>query len=222
MPVRLSAGGGHCPVRAARRAASRDGTAGPPTGTYTEALSDFSHQAKAEVRRGLLAARKARSDLVDADAGVRATLAALAAGHETVAAYVPMAGEPGGPALPAALTGVRLLLPVLCPDLDLDWAEYTGALVPGRFGLREPAGPRLGPAAIGSASLVIVPAVAVDRRGVRLGRGGGSYDRALARVPAGTMIVAALYDGELVTALPADEHDVRVTAVATPAGLIRL
>ncbi len=180
MPVRLSAGGGHCPVRAARRAASRDGTAGPPTGTYTEALSDFSHQAKAEVRRGLLAARKARSDLVDA------------------------------------------LLPVLCPDLDLDWAEYTGALVPGRFGLREPAGPRLGPAAIGSASLVIVPAVAVDRRGVRLGRGGGSYDRALARVPAGTMIVAALYDGELVTALPADEHDVRVTAVATPAGLIRL
>jgi 5-formyltetrahydrofolate cyclo-ligase len=114
------------------------------------------------------------------------------------------------------------LLPVLLPDLDLDWAVYDGALVPARFGLREPSGPRLGPAAIGSAALVVVPAVAVDRRGVRLGRGGGSYDRALARVPAGTMIVAALYDGELVDALPADPHDVRVTAVATPSGLTRL
>jgi 5-formyltetrahydrofolate cyclo-ligase len=69
---------------------------------------------------------------------------------------------------------------------------------------------------------VIVPALAVDRRGVRLGRGGGSYDRALSRVPVGTPIVAALYDGELLDALPADPHDVRVTGVATPAGLVRL
>jgi 5-formyltetrahydrofolate cyclo-ligase len=187
-------------------------------------LSDLSQQTKATVRRGLLAARRSRSDVDNADAGVRATLADLVTGRGTVAAYVPMPGEPGGPSLPDALagTGVRLLLPVLLPDLDLDWAVYDGALVPARFGLREPSGPRLGPAAIGSAALVVVPAVAVDRRGVRLGRGGGSYDRALARVPAGTMIVAALYDGELVDALPADPHDVRVTAVATPSGLTRL
>jgi 5-formyltetrahydrofolate cyclo-ligase len=182
----------------------------------------------------LLAARRSRSDVDNADAGVRATLADLVAGafvtgasaigRGTVAAYVPMPGEPGGPSLPSdlAAAGVRLLLPVLLPDLDLDWAEYAGALVPARYGLREPPGPRLGPAAIGSAALVVVPAVAVDRRGVRLGRGGGSYDRALARVPAGTMIVAALYDGELVDALPFDPHDVRVTAVATPSGLTRL
>ncbi len=172
----------------------------------------------------MLAARRSRTDVVKADAGVRATLAGLAAGLDTVAAYVPLPFEPGGPELPDALAAVcgRLLLPVVAADLDLDWAEYTGALVRASFGLREPAGPRLGPAAIASADLVIVPALAVDERGVRLGRGGGSYDRALARVPAGTPIVAALYEGELVGELPTDPHDVRVSAVATPAGLTRL
>jgi 5-formyltetrahydrofolate cyclo-ligase len=172
----------------------------------------------------LLAARRSRPDLVNADSGVRATLATLATGLDTVAAYVPLPAEPGGPELPEALAAVcaRLLLPVVRPDLDLDWAEYDGRLVRASFGLREPPGPRLGPAAIASASLVIVPALAVDRRGVRLGRGGGSYDRALARVPSGTLIVAALYEDELVDALPADPHDVRVGAVVTPSGLTRL
>jgi 5-formyltetrahydrofolate cyclo-ligase len=187
-------------------------------------MSDFSGQTKADVRRGLLAARRSRPDLGPANEGVRATLATLAADLDTVAAYVPMPTEPGGPSLPEALAPVcaRLLLPVVRPDLDLDWAEYAGALVPAAFGLREPPGPRLGPAAVVAASLVIVPALAVDRRGVRLGRGGGSYDRALARLGPGTLIVAALYDGEFVSALPDEDHDVRVHAVATPSGLTRL
>ena len=63
--------------------------------SYTARLSDFSHQPKAEVRGGLLAARRSRSDLVNADAGVRATLAGLATGLSTVAAYVPLPYEPG-------------------------------------------------------------------------------------------------------------------------------
>jgi 5-formyltetrahydrofolate cyclo-ligase len=176
------------------------------------------------VRGGLLAARRSCTDLVNADAGVRATLADLATGLGTVTAYVPLPCEPGGPELPDALAAAcdRLLLPVLRPDLDLDWARYTGDLVRAGRGLREPSGARLGPAAIAAADLVIVPALAVDRRGVRLGRGGGSYDRALSRVPAGTPIIAALYDGELVDSLPTDPHDVRVTGVVTPAGLTRL
>jgi 5-formyltetrahydrofolate cyclo-ligase len=58
---------------------------------------------------------------------------------------------------------------------------------------------------------------------VRLGRGGGSYDRALSRIRPNALVVALLYDGELVETLPAEPHDRRVTAVILPGyGLIRL
>lgn len=79
------------------------------------------------------------------------------------------------------------------------------------------------PGAVASADVVLVPAVAVDRTGVRLGRGGGSYDRALARVGPAILTAALLYDGELVDSVPAEPHDQRVRAVVTPArGLVRL
>jgi 5-formyltetrahydrofolate cyclo-ligase len=152
---------------------------------------------------------------------VRATLADLARGLPIVAAYVPLPGEPGGPELPDALAEVcgRLLLPVLLPDKDLDWAVYTGTLAAATRGLREPPGPRLGTDAIAGAPLVIVPALAVDRRGVRLGRGGGSYDRALARVGAGARVVAVVFEEELLDEVPEQPHDRRVDVVVTPSGL---
>jgi 5-formyltetrahydrofolate cyclo-ligase len=185
---------------------------------------------KAALRRRLLAARRAlgTAERSAADARIRAALTPLlaAAPPTPVAGYAPMPGEPGGPelvpALAAALAPGGLLLPVLAADDDLDWAAHDGALRPARLGLSEPDGPRLGPAAVARAGLVIVPAVAVDRRGVRLGRGGGSYDRALARVRPGVPVVALLYDGELLPAVPAEPHDRRVGAVVTPTGLVRL
>jgi 5-formyltetrahydrofolate cyclo-ligase len=151
------------------------------------------------------------------------------AGHavtrSVTAGYAPMPGEPGGLDLPDALHSAlgplgTLLLPVLLPDLDLDWATYTSptGLNAVRGRPREPAGDRLGPDAITRAGLVVVPAVAVDRDGVRLGRGGGSYDRALARAAPDAFVVALLYDGDLVDSLPAEEHDRRVNAVVTPSG----
>jgi 5-formyltetrahydrofolate cyclo-ligase len=142
-----------------------------------------------------------------------------------IAAYVSFGTEPATPDLLDALRSRRLtvLLPVLRDDLDLDWAAYDGAerLVPGARGLGTPTGPRLGVDAIGTADLVLVPALAVDERGQRLGRGGGSYDRALARVPDGRPVVALLYDGEVLPEVPAEAHDRPVTAAATPAGLRR-
>jgi 5-formyltetrahydrofolate cyclo-ligase len=142
-------------------------------------------------------------------------------GAATVAAYVPVGTEPGGPGLPDALLGAGLtvLLPLLEPDGALDWARYTGELADGPRGLREPAGPRLGHTAVARADAVVVPAVAVDRRGIRLGRGGGSYDRVLAALAPGASTTALLYAGELVDALPAEPHDRAVGAVITPAGV---
>lgn len=188
--------------------------------------------AKRELRATMLAARRALTPaaLAEADAALTGRLPELVAPGAalTVCAYVPMAGEPGGPELPdrlAAAPGVaRVLLPVLRPDRDLDWAAYAGpeSLAPAAYGLREPTGPRLGVTGITTADLVLVPAVAVDRRGTRLGRGGGSYDRVLARVPHGIPVIALLYDGELLDAVPAEVHDQRVSGVLMPSGLRRI
>jgi 5-formyltetrahydrofolate cyclo-ligase len=88
--------------------------------------------------------------------------------------------------------------------------------------VREPPGPRLGVTAIASAEIVFVPALAVDATGARLGRGGGSYDRALRRVGAGVPVIALLYAGEIVPAVPTEPHDHPVTAALTPDGLVDL
>lgn len=137
----------------------------------------------------------------------------------TVAAYHPVGTEPGGDGLPHALrrAGFAVLLPVLRDDLDLDWAPYGGveAVAPAARGLVEPTGPRRGPDAVSRVDAVVVPALAVDRDGARLGRGGGSYDRALARVGAAVPVVALLHDGEMVDRVPTEPHDRPVTAVVT-------
>src|SRR5215469_3886092 len=72
--------------------------------------------------------------------------------------------------------------------------------------------------AIAAVDLVLAPALAVSEGGVRLGRGGGSYDRALARVPSGVPIWALIYDDELVDELPRDDWDIPVTGAITPSG----
>ncbi|WP_069112441.1 5-formyltetrahydrofolate cyclo-ligase [Jiangella alba] len=152
------------------------------------------------------------------------------AAASTVALYVSVGREPGTGPLVEALSddGVDVLLPVLLPGGDLDWARYTGprGLVPAARGLLEPDGERLGPDAVTAAAVLLVPGLAVDRRGHRLGRGGGSYDRVLARQlasspPAFTCVL--LHDGEVLDMpVPREPHDVPVDAAATPGGAHRL
>jgi 5-formyltetrahydrofolate cyclo-ligase len=186
---------------------------------------------KAALRKSLLAARKLLSPQQRTEAG-RAIRDAVLALPEvqmagTVAAYYSVATEPETRGLVYALwkRGTYVLLPVLLPDGDLDWASYEGpdSLRPGRFGLSEPAEPPRGVTGIASADLVLAPAVAVDRRGWRLGRGGGSYDRALTRVGPRIPTVALLYDGELVDEVPAGPRDQRVRLIGRPShGITRL
>ena len=188
---------------------------------------------KASLRRRMLA-RREELDVKDLAAAARA-LAGVVLGipevatARCVASYVSIGREPGTRHLLDVLAGrgVLVLVPVLLADGDLDWAEYdsSDALEPAARGLLEPAGPRLGVGALARADVVLTPALAVDRSGARLGRGGGSFDRALARVKPGALVTALLHDGELLPPrerVPVEAHDVPVHAAAQPIGLTRL
>lgn len=186
-------------------------------------------QRKAALRRRILAARAGLSEERRAEAGrlIRDAVLSLPEAQMagTVAAYYSVAAEPPSRSLVYALwkRGSYVLLPVLRPDGDLDWASYEGpdSVAEAAYGLLEPATPT--GAAITSADLVIVPALAADRRGNRLGRGRGCYDRALARVGPVIPTVALLYDGELLDDLPAGPLDQRVRLAAQPrTGITRL
>ena len=95
----------------------------------------------------------------------------------TVAAYYSIGSEPETHGLLFALwkRGSYVLLPILLPDGDLDWASYEGpdSLAPGPRGLLQPVEPARGPGTVARADVVLVPALAVDESGIRLGRGGG-------------------------------------------------
>ena len=178
---------------------------------------------KDELREFLLSRRRARTAAARAAAAdaIAAALFSRLQGVGTLAAFVPDPDEPGSGRLPDAYAelGARVLLPVI-PSTGrvLDWAVYTGELEPGRFGLSHPVGPRLGPTAIGDAAAVVVPALAVDHFGFRLGRGGGYYDRALVHARPDAVLVTTVFDDERLAELPREIHDRPVTAVVTPSG----
>jgi len=186
---------------------------------------------KAGLRRQLVAARKLISDSSRNEAGrlTRDHVLEMAevATAGTVAAYYSFGTEPDTRGLIFALCkrGSYVILPVLLPDGDLDWASYEGpdSLAPGPRGLLQPVEPVRGPGTVARADIVLVPALAVDVFGHRLGRGGGSYDRALARVGEQVPTIALLYDSELLPSVPVAAHDQPVRAVARPGhGITRL
>lgn len=151
-------------------------------------------------------------------------LAPTVSSGSTVCAYVPVGSEPGSVELLDMLLrrAGRVLLPIARTaddgvPLPLRWGQYRpGELVRGQWGLLEPAEPWLPPSALAEAGLVVVPALAVDRQGVRLGRGRGFYDRSLAGRDPRARLIAMVRDDELIDELPAEPHDVAMTHVVTP------
>jgi 5-formyltetrahydrofolate cyclo-ligase len=139
-------------------------------------------------------------------------------GTRRVSCFIGVGSEPDTAQLIKSLTarGIEVLLPITLDDFSLDWALYTGHddLVDGRYDLLEPSGPRLGAAGIATADVVVIPALAIDRDGRRLGQGAGCYDRALPHVSADTPVVAVVYDDErLSEPLPEEPHDRRVDGI---------
>ena len=182
---------------------------------------------KNELRAGF-AARRAALTLEDRDRAATRLVTHLVSSPVllddavTVAAYVPVGAEPGSVAFLDALRerGCTVLLPVVPsgPPAPLDWVRYDArdSLARGRFGLLEPTGSRLGVDAVSAADVVFVPALAVARTGVRLGRGAGYYDRSIDGIRA--TLVGIVYDHELVDDLPADTYDVPMGWALTPGG----
>jgi 5-formyltetrahydrofolate cyclo-ligase len=188
---------------------------------------------KAALREQLLAARRSVADDIRADdaRSLKDHVDAVVSSGSTVCAYVPVGAEPGSIEMLDVLLrrAGRVLLPVARTTADntplaLRWGEYRpGRLVAARLGLLEPAEPWLPASALTEASTVLVPTLAVDRRGVRLGRGSGFYDRSLVHRDPQARLIAVIRDEELVDELPCEPHDVPMTHALTPGlGLIEL
>jgi 5-formyltetrahydrofolate cyclo-ligase len=189
--------------------------------------------AKTALRERLLAARRSVTEEVRADEAraLAEHLDAVVSSGSTVCAYVPVGAEPGSIEMLDVLLrrAGRVLLPVAHTTADdspvaLQWGEYRpGHLVTARFGLLEPTEPWLPATALAEASILLVPALAVDRAGVRLGRGRGFYDRTLVHRDPRARLIAVIRDQELLDELPREPHDVPMTHALTPGcGLIEL
>jgi 5-formyltetrahydrofolate cyclo-ligase len=141
----------------------------------------------------------------------------------TLALYPAIGAEadPGAAARAAAAAGKRLAWPRLDPaSRRLSFAACAPEdLVAGGRGTRQPP-PDAPPVALDELDCIVVPGVAFDATGHRLGRGGGYYDATLAALPARTHRVALAFELQVVDAIPGEPHDVPVHVVVTEARVV--
>jgi len=196
----------------------------PATTADDDALSG----AKDVLRRAVQLRRESRTSAqrtADDEARLAVLDAALSARlPRTVAAYLSAGVEPGTLQLVGWLAArdVTVLLPVLRRGPAPAWAPYGGpdALQQGRHGILEPATEPLPDGGLVRAELVLCPGLAANRRGDRLGRGGGWYDRALVAADPAAPVWVLLNADEVLEAIPAQAWDRPVDAIVTPEALL--
>ena len=160
-----------------------------------------------------------------ADAAITQHLIELATGlhSRSLSAYLSTPDEPQTREFLdwACGKGIRVLLPVSRKDGLLDWAPYDGNDEQlDDFGMPAPTSALLGPIAVNGVDLIIVPAAAVDRTGMRMGWGRGYFDKTLGSMENCPPVYAVIFDEELVDSLPSERHDQRVNGVVTPSGIV--
>jgi 5-formyltetrahydrofolate cyclo-ligase len=134
-------------------------------------------------------------------------------GHVLVFAAMDDEADLAGAIGPLRERGVRTLFPrVRGDDLELVAASDLLTLKLGYRGVREPSGPRIDP---GIVDVAVVPGVAFDPHGGRLGHGGGHYDRLLARLPSDCLRVGVCFSAQVVPRVPRQDHDEPVDLVIT-------
>jgi 5-formyltetrahydrofolate cyclo-ligase len=183
---------------------------------------------KKDIRKWVLALRDALSP-AEIDAKSRTIAERIAALAEvrhagTLMAYLSFGSE----VLTEGLirwgweAGKRILVPYCLPEcraLAACRIDAFAEVEPGHYGIRAPRADRIKPVPPEEIDAVLVPAVAFDRRGYRIGYGGGYYDRFLPRVP-GAATIGAAFALQIVPSVPADVHDVPVHAIVTETEVI--
>lgn len=193
-------------------------------------MPDAIDDAKRALRADLRERRQQRSEAVrTADAeGVKAQLDALVArtGAQSVSCFLSTPTEPGTHEFvaDAVARGIRVLLPVTRADGLLDWvvADPADDIAEGLFGTPEPVGALLSPLAVNDVDLLIIPAAAVDRSGMRLGWGRGYFDKTIGSMENCPPVYAVVFDSEFVDEVPRDLHDQPVTGIVTPTRTLTL
>ena len=183
-------------------------------------------QTKAALR---LRAKEARAllspeDVAAYSASIEEKLLGLLDGFTTVMVYAAKAPEAETKNLIAALNrrGVRVVVPIIERDtcsLRLSYLPDPSVLVPSTFDVPEPIGHEL-PARPGDVEAVVIPMLAFDAEGNRLGYGAGYYDRFLHRYPHPKKIGIA-FSCQQAERIPADENDVKMDYIVTEKGIIR-
>lgn len=193
-------------------------------------MPDRIEQAKRALRADLRERRQTMSAHArdEAEVGVKRQLDELVArlGARSVSCFLSTPTEPGTHAFvaEAVARGIRVLLPISREDGLLDWSVATpdAEIGEGLFGLPEPVGEVLGPIAVNDVDLLIIPAAAVDQRGMRLGWGRGYFDKTLGSMEKCPPVYAVIFDSELLDDVPRDVHDQPVTGVVTPTRTVPL
>lgn len=161
------------------------------------------------------------ADLADARTGFTEQLIALVRAREvqSVSCYLPYGNEPDTNEFLewARANDIDVLLPATREDGLLDWIRPSWeGTVTGVYGVPEPLGTYLSPISVGEVGMMIVPAAAVDRSGVRLGWGRGFFDKNLGSMDRMPPVFAVVYDEEFMDELPSEIHDIPVTGAVTP------
>lgn len=186
----------------------------------SDAIADAKRAMRAELRERRQLLTPHQREL--AEDGIRVQLDALVErlGVTSMSCFLSTTTEPGTRAFVAAAVerGIRVLLPVTRTDGLLDWSVATPDLdiAEGMFGLPEPVGELIGPIAVNDVDLLVIPAAAVDRQGMRLGWGRGYFDKTIGSMHHCPPVYAVVFDSEVVDEVPSDVHDQPVTGVVTP------
>jgi 5-formyltetrahydrofolate cyclo-ligase len=193
-------------------------------------MSDAVASAKRALRAELRERRNVLSQSARdaAAAGVREQLDALVdrLGVRSMSCFLSTTTEPGTREFVDAAVerGIRVLLPITRADGLLDWSVASPDIdiAEGLFGMPEPVGDVLGPIAVNDVDLLVIPAAAVARDGMRLGWGRGYFDKTIGSMEGCPPVYAVVYDSEVLDEVPFDALDQPVTGVVTPTQTLTL